>query len=573
MESGIKDGVSGIKGALNRALASRVETILKIPGSKLYKKYVRAVADVEQSQAAVLDEVIRYANDTVFGKEHGFDKIRSYQDFVENVPIRTYEEHRPYVERHIRGEEGVLFPGKPLMYTRSSGTTAESKMIPITPFNFERTIKNRGKLWLYGLSRSFPGVYAGKDFTLVSPAEEGQTEDGTPYGSLSGVVYQNIPEFMKLVHTVPYSAITISDYDAKAYTLLRFGLPSDVSVILTGNPATVVNLAARADAWKEELIRDIRDGTLKSDLDLEPEIRAEAEARLVPAPERAAELDRLAGASDRLRPADYWPNLRLVHTWKNGNTRLVIPKLRPWLNEDTPILDFGYLASEITATDLIDPQTDGSLLSVQAGFYEFSRLEQGDSPTEFLLAHQLKQGERYFVYVTTFSGLYRYDINDVVEVVGHFHEAPILRFLYKGKGITNIQGEKVSEEQLIEAVARAGEATGISAEFFVGFADPETSRYTLYAELAGQDPGARKKRFAAAVDDALCKVNIEYEAKRSSDRLKPLAVENLGPDAFARYRMLRLEEGAHEGQLKWLNLSSTEATRARMRKLMGQTSS
>ena len=569
MKSGIKSNAGGgVKGLVNGLLARNVERVLAIPGRKLYAKYERASRDPEAAQRAVLAEIVSVAADTVFGREHGLGAVRSVEDFRSKVPVRDYEGHRPYVERHAKGEEGVLFPGKPLMYTRTSGTTALPKLIPISPYNFERTIKNRGKLWLYGLSRHFPGIYSGQDFTIVSPAVEGRTEDGTPYGSLSGLIYKNIPEFVKLVHTVPYEVITIKDYDAKAYCLLRLGVPADVTAIFTGNPATVLNLATKADLWKEEIIRDVRDGTLKPGLDVETNIRSAIEERLSPCAERARALDGIASSAGGFRPADYWPNLKLVHTWTNGNCALVLPKLRPWFKEGTPVLDFGYIASEITAADLLDPATNGSLLALLSGFYEFSPVEDEDAAKRrYLMAHELELGARYYVYVTTFSGLFRYDMNDIVEVVGAHNRGPILKFLFKGKGVTSIQGEKVSEAQFIDAVRRASEKTGVRCDFFVGYANPERDLYELYVELLGEVGKAEHDGFAAAVDAALREINIEYDAKRHSERLKPVEVVPLGPDAFQRYRALRLAEGAHEGQLKWLHLSSTDVDRDRMKRL------
>ncbi|MCP4602849.1 MAG: GH3 auxin-responsive promoter family protein [Proteobacteria bacterium] len=554
---------------LDRFLVRHLETLLSIPGSKLYRKFERATRDVPEAQQSTLNDILKYAGDSVFGREHGFGTIRSYDDFRNQVPIRDYEGHRPYVDRHTKGEQNVLFPGKPLMYNRSSGTTTIPKLIPVTPYNFQKTIKDRSKLWLYGVMRHYPGIYDAKAFSVVSPAVEGYTEDGTPFGSLSGLIHQNIPEFMKLTHASPYSAMLIKNYEAKTYTTLRFGLASDVSLILTGNPATVLNLATKVDHWKEDLIRDIRDGTLRADLALEPEIRAEAEAVFKPARSRAAELDRLASSNDTLRPADYWPNLRLIHTWTNGNTRLVIPKLKPWFKEETPILDFGYISSEILSTDLMVPENDGSVLQIESGFYEFSRFEDGyNSDREFLLAHQLEIGQRYFIFITTFSGLYRYDMNDVIEVIGFFNQAPVIRFLFKGKGITSIQGEKLSEAQFIEAIKRAAQKTGLRHDFFIGYADSDESQYLLYIEFLEEYPNDRIATFEKAMDEALCDVNIEYAAKLSSQRLKPLSVVKLSKDFFSRYRALRLEEGAHEGQIKWLNLSATEATKKRLKRLL-----
>ena len=555
--SGIKSPGRGIKHMVNGMLARNLERVLAIPGGKLYKRYVAATQDVEATQRALLQDIIDYAKDTVFGREHDFASLESYEDFRTAVPIRDFEGHRGWVDRHTKGEEGVLFPGKPMMYVQSSGTTALPKLIPFTPFNFERSIKTRGKLWLHGLSRHYPGVYAGKDFTIVSPAVDGHTEDGTPFGAISGVMYKNIPEFLKLCHTLPYEVMTIHDYEAKSYTLIRMGVPADVSIVLTPNPATIRNLVEKADSEKEDLIRDIRDGTFKKDLNLEPEIRKDLEARLEPSPARASELEKYAEERGRLEPRDYWPNLALVHCWKCGNTGLVVDKIKPWFREDQPILEFGYVASEIAATDLLDPATDGSLLAVQNGFYEFLPIEEEDSTEpRFLMAHELEEGSRYYIYVTTFSGLYRYDMNDVIECVGHFNDAPILKFQYKGKGITNLQGEKFSEQQMIEAVKRAAEETEAQHEFFVGYADNDELRYKLYIEMLEDYSEQQLAEFAAATDKAMQQVNVEYESKRHTDRLGPLVLVPLKRDAFNCYRDMRREQGTHDGQLKWMQLTS-----------------
>lgn len=571
MKTGKTKQGRGIKTTVDRFLARNVEAILSIAGSKMYRKFIAATKDVENTQNAVLREIIHYAEDTVFGKEHHFSGISCHEDYCKHVPALDYEDHRPYVDQHAKGQENILFPGKPIMYNRSSGTTTEPKLIPVTPYNFKRTIKDRGKLWLYGLSRHYPGIYKGKSLSVVSPAVEGHTEDGTPFGSLSGVMRENIPEFMKLTHAAPYSTTLIDDYDAKVYTMLRLGLGSDVTVILTGNPSTVLGLVTKADIWKQEIIRDIHDGTLKKDLRIAKELRNEIESELLPMPKRARELEGMAQKSDVLRPLDYWPNLGLIHTWKNGNTRLIIPKLKEWFSKDTPILDFGYIASEILATDLIDPETDGSILQIQNGFYEFCPIEENEKQNpRFLLAHQIETGCRYYIYVTTFSGLYRYDMNDVIEVAGHLNGAPIIRFLYKGKGITNIQGEKLSEEQFIEAVYSASENNSIQHDFFIGFAEPGSSQYTLYMEFHDNPNPQRIASFSKSLDDALCKVNVEYRAKFQSKRLNPIKIVSVGRDFFARYRQLRFEEGAHEGQIKWLQLSSTDADRERIEKLLAR---
>ena len=202
------------------------------------------------------------------------------------------------------------------------------------------------------------------------------------------------------------------------------------------------------------------------------------------------------------------------------------------------MLDFGYLASEIQATDLFDPETDGSVLQMCNAFYEFSPFENGESGRNErkLLAHELEVGRRYFLFVTTLSGLYRYDMNDVIEVVGHFGQAPVIRFLFKGKGITSLEGEKLSEEQLIEAMRRAGNELGVRYDFFVAYADSELHRYRLHIEMLDDTNPAILAKFGKALDHALMAVNIEYESKRKSARLHAPLVIDAGRNFFERYK-------------------------------------
>jgi len=196
------------------------------------------------------------------------------------------------------------------------------------------------------------------------------------------------------------------------------------------------------------------------------------------------------------------------------------------------------------------------------------RLEEADAEDpEFLLAHELEKGRRYYIYVTTFSGLYRYDMNDVLECVGHFNGAPVLKFQYKGKGMTNLQGEKFSEQQMLEAVKRGAGEIDMAHEFFMGYADNDELRYKLYIELLDEHPPARLEELADAVDRAMQAVNVEYEAKRETDRLAPLQVIPLQANAFDSYRDMRRAEGTHDGQLKWMQLTAVDSVHDAVRSL------
>jgi hypothetical protein len=153
------------------------------------------------------------------------------------------------------------------------------------------------------------------------------------------------------------------------------------------------------------------------------------------------------------------------------------------------------------------------------------------------------------VIVTTPSGLYRYFINDLVRVTGFLHRTPLIKFLQKGKGVTNITGEKLYEAQVLTAVRTVMDEARCAARFVMMLADEQACCYCLYVEPGtGAKPDA--KAFAKAVDRKLCELNIEYHAKRESGRLGALKAAWLATDTSEAYKQFCVSRGQREGQFK-----------------------
>jgi hypothetical protein len=150
--------------------------------------------------------------------------------------------------------------------------------------------------------------------------------------------------------------------------------------------------------------------------------------------------------------------------------------------------------------------------------------------------------------VTTEAGLYRYDLDDVVECIGRCGETPVIRFVGKGRRALNALGERVTEAQAAEALRQAAERTGLyPIGFTLGARLGEVPRYRLAVELADEDDPTP---LAAAVDAALRALNVEYEGRRESGRLGPPVVRRVVPGTFLGYRQRRVAAGAPEGQVK-----------------------
>jgi hypothetical protein len=187
--------------------------------------------------------------------------------------------------------------------------------------------------------------------------------------------------------------------------------------------------------------------------------------------------------------------------------------------------------------------TPAGVLDVTTHYFEFIPEAEGDSPNPTVLgAHELQEGGRYFILLTTAYGLYRYHIHDLVRCAGFFNRTPLIEFLSKGANFSNLTGEKISEyhvTQSVAAVLREMDAT--LGTYSVAPVWPEsdavTPWYGLFVEPADAGVG---ERLAARLDAKLREMNIEYDAKRESERLGPLRVHAVSPGFWTRWDADRL---------------------------------
>ncbi|MBQ5387848.1 MAG: GH3 auxin-responsive promoter family protein [Paludibacteraceae bacterium] len=519
-----------------------------------------------------LRDILSISKDTVYGKEHHFDRIlsatttesffRLYQSFV---PVNdSFETLRPYVERHKNGEKNVLFPGKPDMYATTSGTTNEPKWIPMTHKYLKDVYGKMSHIWTWNFIKHRNRVFAGHLFTTVGKECEGYAPDGTIFGSVSGVLVRDIPQIIKKHYTAPACVMSIPDYAARNYTLMRLALQHrDVTLWATANPSTILELLRTLNENAEEMIQDIEYGTISDLFDIPYFIREELSAYVSPKPERADELRQILQEKGKLEPRDFWPWLQYLSTWKCGNTKIYMDKYMDQFDWDkTFYQELGYIATECRFGFSLD-DTNESVLFPQFHYYEFVEESELDSPNKnFLQIYQLEQGKRYCAYVTTYSGLFRYNMNDLIEVGGKFKNTPTIHMISKVNGIVSLTGEKLYEPQFLDAVHKAEEETGIKTKFFVGFADVKESKYHFYYEFEDETINRKTaEAFTQVVDTHLQRINLEYESKRQSFRLHDPETHILLRDAYARFKTACLEDGLRDGQFKFNLLMQDEKRR------------
>lgn len=538
--------------------ANLITFALSWVGRKNKKILDKAAKNCAKAEEATLRSILEYAKGSEWGKAHNFDEILSAKSadelfslYQKNVPPQDYEDLRPFIERHKNGEENILFPGKPMMYATTSGTTKEPKWIPITPAYYQNVFSKMSKLWLYTFIMHRPKTFWGKCVSIVGKSIEGYAPDGTVCGSVSGVTQRDCPEFIKGLYSAPSEVFAIKDYTARYYSLMRTGIEQNVSLLITANPSTIIELQKNVDAYLDDYIDDIEHGTLSAKMNIEPENRAALEARYKPNPKRAAELKALKEKYGRILPKHYWPNLQLVTTWHCGNTSVYRDKYKDFFPEQTLDQEFGYFASECRA-GLVMNGGDDTVLFPHNHYFEFVEAESVESESpKFLQLHELQKGKRYVPYITTYGGLYRYNMNDLVECSGAYGTIPTIRFIQKINGIVSMTGEKLSERQFIDAVGETEKDTGEKLNFFVGFADIQESAYHFYFEFQNKSLGQDFcDQFAAAIDKKLKAENLEYAAKRDSFRVKEPAGHLLVENSFEKYKALMIKNGARDGQFK-----------------------
>ena len=347
---------------------------------------------------------------------------------------------------------------------------------------------------------------------------------------MSGLIYQSMPRIVRAKYVVPAAIFEITDYERKYYLITRHALAErNISMIATANPSTLVKLDEIMNIRAEELIQDI--GSVS--------------------PARARELANLLERNDALRFADVWPNLKSVTTWTGGSCGVLIPALNKMLSVDTKIVEMGYLSSEFRGGITVDVLNNRQVPALHENFFEFVEKDLWESASgEFLTLDEIEQGKQYYVFATTQSGLYRYDIDDIIEVTGRFNDTPTIRFVQKGKGVTNITGEKLYESQLMQAIATLEQAQNIELRFFMMLGCAENLEYTLYLQHQPFD--------TANFEVHLDAFNTEFEAKRKSGRLKPLRVIFLRDGTGEAYKQHALKTGQREGQFKIAHLQYQE---------------
>lgn len=518
------------------------------------RHFKAALSRPRQAQENKLLEIIRLNQDSEFGRIHGFAKIKNIKDYQNQVPPCVYEDLEPYIERSMSGASKQLSKEKPLMFATTSGTTGKPKFIPITPSHL-RDYGHAFHIHNWGLTKDNPQAAhhkGGKYLIFNSNDQEGFTKDGTPYGAVSGLLRRRQSPIIQRYIALPALVSRIKDIESKYYSILRLALCQDIVCIASCNPSTLLLLADQLKEHSESLIKDLFDGGISARFRPEDGLGAELDQHLKQDRECARKLSRIFEKAGQILPIDAWPNLSIMSLWKGGPMPFYLKKL-PEKFGNAKIRDFGYMASEGRGTIPLSDEGAGGVAALTSHFFEFVPEEdEGKDNRRFLTLDQIELGKRYYIHFTTAAGLYRYNINDLMEVVDFNEQTPVLQFVQKGMGISSITGEKLTEEQVTVALQYAIRQHNMERieHFILAVQLAEPPFYQGFVETKGELPESVLSALSRTIDQSLQLQNVEYKDKRQSLRLASLQLQTVPAGTFRRLRQQRVSDGAPEAQVK-----------------------
>lgn len=506
-------------------------------------------------QRRVLNQIIRNNRQTLFARQHNFTAIKSIADFRHYIAINEYEDLSPFIWQQITSADAILTRQQPIFYATSSGTTGAAKYLPVNKKSL-RQQQQAQALFTLQLCQQHPQALCGRILAINSPTIDGMFDNGIAHGAISGLIASKTATSVKGQFIVPDEILALDDYEQKYHLICYLALQqANISLIVTPNPSTLLRLMDILNEHMDRFIQSLATGRYFDAENIPEHIRCILIKHTHPQPERAAQIARLAATNKRLGFAELWPGIKVVATWTGGSCGLALKGVQGQLPRHTTIFELGYIASEFRGTIPLANHGNSGLPLINQQFYEFIDVKHWEvGGRETLLLDQLQNGREYYIIVTTASGLYRYFINDIVRVSGFFHNTPLLEFIQKGKGVTNICGEKLYEGQLSQAIKELESSYGLHARFHLMLASVARNSYTLYLETDEIFTEAITP-IAQTLDKQLCRLNMEYHARRASGRLHDVQIILLRQHSGEAYKRHRLAHGIREGQYKHLTLA------------------
>ncbi|WP_395066917.1 GH3 auxin-responsive promoter family protein [Flavobacterium sp.] len=464
---------------------------IKSIAAKVFAKYIhnktqKWINNPIETQQKVLEDLIRQAQNTQFGKDHNFSEIKSFLDFAIQVPIRDYEELKPYVDKVVKGEENILWKGKPLYFAKTSGTTSGAKYIPLTkesmPFHIEAA---RNAILNYIHETGKADFVDGKMIFLQgSPILE--EKNGIKLGRLSGIVAHFVPKYLQKNRMPSWQTNCIDDWETKVDAIVEETINQDMAVI-SGIPS-----------WVQMYFEKLQQKGAKPVGEIFKNFNLFIYGGVNYEPYRA-KFENLIGrkvASIELFPASE-----------------------------------GFFAYQ-------DSQKEkGMLLLLNSGiFYEFVKSDEFflDNPKRYTIG-EVELNVNYVLIISTNAGLWAYNIGDTVQ----FTSLKPYRVIVSGriKHYISAFGEHVIGKEVEHALQEAMQNTDVRVNEFTVAPQIAPQSGLPYHEwfIEFENQPNNLEQFALQIDTAMRKQNAYYDDLIVGKVLQTLVITRVSKNGFQEY--------------------------------------
>lgn len=465
---------------------------IKAFAAKVFARYIhyknaRWIKNPVEAQERLFKQLIKRGRSTAFGKDHGFDEINTHEDFIKKVPIRDYEALRPYIDKMREGAEDVLWPGKPLYFAKTSGTTSGAKYIPITKESIKHQIEASRNAILAYIHETGNAAFVDGKMIFLQGSPELEEKNGIKFGRLSGISAHYVPNYLQKNRLPSWETNCIEDWETKVEAIVEETINENMTVI-AGIPSWVQMYFERLKAKTGKNIGDLFKNFelfIYGGVNYEP-YRSKFEA--------------LIGrkvASIELFPASE-----------------------------------GFFAYQNSQND------EGMLLLLNAGiFYEFVKADEFfDENPKRLTLKDVELGIDYAMVITTNAGLWAYNLGDTVRFVSL---APY-KIIVSGriKHFISAFGEHVIAKEVEEAMRLAIDKTGAQVnEFTVAPQTNPPEGELPYHEwlIEFEDAPKDLDHFAQLLDDAMQKQNSYYFDLLDGKILQRLKITKIKKGGFQDY--------------------------------------
>ncbi|MCH5198890.1 MAG: GH3 auxin-responsive promoter family protein [Oscillospiraceae bacterium] len=537
-------------------------------GNYTFKRFDEYTANAMETQNKILMKIVHDNENCMLGKKYDFKNIHSIEDFQNKVPLSTFEDYAPLIDRMLENNEKNLITSKKILrYCSSSGSVGKPKMQPktfkdiwsmqccgfaATPGCADRYFRARGM-------KKLPGARG----PLLMSLNGGRTKFDLKINGAAQVPIDNCRPILKYFITTPADILYPEDEENTniPYFQMRFALV-DKEVTYLGS--MVITLLSTAFEYLEEnwemICDDIENGTLNESVKC-PESLRKKYGHMKPNPERAKELRAIFEEgfdTDVPIAKRIWPKLIWGYGMISSTLSIYMEKLRRYIG-DLPMHNMGYAASEGYMAMPVELNASDYVLLPRSMFYEF--IPEGEDDPNFrpLTLDKLEVGKNYEIIVTNWSGLYRYRILDIVKCTGTYNNSKKIEFLYRSNMGLNVANEKTSTQMLDFVAEKIQKHYGVSFKSFSYYPDvePAVPRYALYVETDSDFIQKDPKGICEFVDEAFKEANEKYEKYRRWGMIDTPAVYQFEDGTYDAYKASLVAQGRALNQIKPVTVINT----------------